>query len=181
MTAIFGPQMTPVLSGAIVYEWTQEANNYGIITYPDNAIQNNVPVPIGSPIPMQPEFNNLKAVWASVSPSSVAMSAYTPTATTMACPAVTAGWPIDPSGALPPSPTTIIPGSRTTFVFSTGPAVTASSPTASVVVGQSTTATFGAGNPGAHPSAANESAGNGASSAAGSSTSSANAGHGMNP
>lgn len=114
MTAIFGPQMTPTLSGAIAYEWVQEANNYGIIQYPDTTIQDGVTVPIGSPIPMQPEFDNLKSVWAAVSPSSTALSAYTPPTTTMVCPATTAGWSIDPSAALPPSPS----AAPTTFTFS---------------------------------------------------------------
>src|SRR4051794_2393718 len=77
MTAIFGPQMTPTLSGAIAYEWVQEANNYGIIQYPDTTIQDGVTVPIGSPVPMQPEFDNLKSVWATVSPSKAQLAAYT--------------------------------------------------------------------------------------------------------
>jgi len=145
MTAIFGPNMTPVLSGAIVYEWTQEANNYGIITYPDSTLQSNVAVPIGSPIPMQPEFDTLKSVWAACSPSSIALSAYTPSITTIACPATTVGWPVDPSAPLPPSPTTdIVPGSRTTYVFTTGPSVMASAPSGvSIVVGAATTETLG--------------------------------------
>lgn len=105
MQAIFGPQMSTILSGAIVYEWTQEANNYGVIQYPDTTIQDGVTVPIGSPVPLQPEFNNLKSQWATVSASSIKMSVYTPTATTMNCPAVTSGWPIDPNAPLPGTPT----------------------------------------------------------------------------
>lgn len=113
MTAIFGPQMTPILSGAIAYEWVQEANNYGIIQYPDTTIQDGVTVPIGSPVPMQPEFNNLKSVWATVSPSTALLAAYTPPTTTLACPATTVGWTIDPSAVLPPTPSS----APTTFTF----------------------------------------------------------------
>jgi 1,3-beta-glucanosyltransferase GAS1 len=105
MGAIYGPQMLPTLSGAIIYEWTQEANDFGIIQYPDTTTQDGVTVPVGSPVPMQPEFNNLKSQWATCSPSSIQMSAYTPTATAIACPAVTSGWSVDPNAPLPASPT----------------------------------------------------------------------------
>lgn len=105
--------MTPILSGAIAYEWVQEANNYGIIQYPDTTIQDGVTVPIGSPVPMQPEFDNLKSVWATVSPSKALLAAYTPPTTTLACPATTVGWSIDPSAALPPTPSS----APTTFTF----------------------------------------------------------------
>lgn len=109
-------------------------------------MQSNVAVPIGSPIPMQPEFDTLKSVWAACSPSSIALAAYTPSITTIACPATTAGWPVDPSAPLPPSPTTdIVPGSRTTYVFTTGPSVTASAPGVSIVVGAATTETLSDG------------------------------------
>src|SRR5271163_618770 len=104
MGVIFGPEMTPILSGAIIYEWTQEANDYGIISYPDNAIQENVEVPVGVPTPLQPEFDNLKSVWAAVSPSSISEVQYSFTTVVMACPEVTAGWTIDGNAALPPSP-----------------------------------------------------------------------------
>lgn len=31
--AIFGPEMSDTFSGAIIYEWIQELNNYGLISY----------------------------------------------------------------------------------------------------------------------------------------------------
>ena len=105
--------MTPTLSGAIAYEWVQEANNYGIIQYPDTTIQDGITVPIGSPVPMQPEFDNLKSVWAAASPSSTLLAAYTPPTTTLACPATTSGWSIDPSAVLPPTPSS----ATATFTF----------------------------------------------------------------
>ena len=32
-TAIFGPNMLSTWSGAIIYEWIQELNNYGLVSY----------------------------------------------------------------------------------------------------------------------------------------------------
>jgi len=32
-SAIFGPEMVDTWSGAIIYEWIQETNNYGLISY----------------------------------------------------------------------------------------------------------------------------------------------------
>jgi 1,3-beta-glucanosyltransferase GAS1 len=106
MAAIFGPDMTPVLSGAFVYEWMQEANDYGIITYPDFTTQDGLNVSVGSPVPMQPEFGNLQSQWAAATPSSISEAAYTPTATTMVCPGTTVGtWDIVGNAALPDTPT----------------------------------------------------------------------------
>jgi 1,3-beta-glucanosyltransferase GAS1 len=31
--AIFGPEMSGTWSGAIIYEWIQELNNYGLVSY----------------------------------------------------------------------------------------------------------------------------------------------------
>ena len=72
LAAVYGPEMTPILSGSIIYEWTQEANDYGIIQYPDTCIQDGITVPVGIPVPLQPEFDNLKSAWAAASPSSIA-------------------------------------------------------------------------------------------------------------
>jgi len=168
--------MTTVLSGAFIYEWTQEVNDYGLIQYPDNAVQNGVQVPIGSPIPLQPEFNNLMSVWASCSPSSIAMSAYTPSVTSIACPATTAGWPVNPTAALPPDPTSIVPGSPTTFQFGSVSSTLPGHPTASIVVGSSTTQTFGGSQAtGVSPPESNESGVKSGSS----NTASPSATHGM--
>ena len=96
--------MAPILSGVIMYEWTQETNDYGIITYPDNTIQDGVEVPCGSPVPMQPEFGNLQSQYAAASPSSIALSAYSVTTAVFSCPATTPGvWTIDGNAALPPA------------------------------------------------------------------------------
>ena len=105
MTAIYGPQMNGVLSGAIVYEWIEEANDYGIIKYPDFTFQDGLNVSVGSPIPLQPEFGNLKSQWAAVNPTGVAKSTYTPSNSAPKCPATTAGiWDISGTLALPDTP-----------------------------------------------------------------------------
>lgn len=116
--SIYGPNMAPVLSGVIIYEWTQEANNYGIVEYPDTTIQSGDVVPVGMPMPMQPEFDNLKSQWAAVSPVSVSAADYNPTTTIMACPAVTLGvWTIDGNAKLPPQPGTLSPPPASSYSY----------------------------------------------------------------
>lgn len=52
----------------------------------------------GTPTPVAPDFSNLKARWATITPSSVAMSAYSAVSVTPRhCPSSTAGgWEADP-------------------------------------------------------------------------------------
>ena len=105
MTAIFGPDMDSVLSGTIVYEWTQEPNDYGIIEYPDTTFQDGLNVSVGSPVPLQPEFGNLQSQWAAASPTGVSLNDYTPTNSAPGCPATTSGiWDISGNLALPDTP-----------------------------------------------------------------------------
>ncbi|KAI9711693.1 MAG: hypothetical protein M1828_001804 [Chrysothrix sp. TS-e1954] len=106
--AIFGPQMDPYWSGAIIYEWIEEANNFGLITYGDdtNALQSPAAtiqvIRSGSPTPMTPDFSVLKSVWAQVSPSSVASSAYSPSLTAPPCPGFTPNiWEVNGDVSLP--------------------------------------------------------------------------------
>lgn len=105
MAAIYGPDMDAVLSGTIVYEWTQEANDYGIIEYPDTTFQDGLNVSVGSPVPLQPEFGNLKSQWAAASPTIVSLTGYTPTNSAPQCPATTSGtWDISGNLPLPDTP-----------------------------------------------------------------------------
>lgn len=59
----------------------------------------------GTPTPISPDYSNLKAQWATLSPSGVKLSAYSASATAIsavACPSSTAsGWAVDPSAPLP--------------------------------------------------------------------------------
>lgn len=118
--SVYSSNMTSVLSGTIIYEWTEEVNNYGVITYPDTTLQDGVVVPVGSPIPISPDFQNLQAAWAGVSPTSIAMAEYTPTTSvgSCECPAITSGvWTIDGNAALPGVPGSLTPSSASSYTF----------------------------------------------------------------
>lgn len=110
-TAIFGPDMAPYWSGSIVYEWIQELNDYGLISYgpPVDPSAPNAPPDgfprSGNPIPVKPDFENLKKQWKGVNPEGVKKSEYTPTLSPVPCPKRTPGtWEVDPKAPLPPSP-----------------------------------------------------------------------------
>ncbi|KIW10649.1 hypothetical protein PV08_11613 [Exophiala spinifera] len=106
--AIFGPDMVDTWSGAIIYEWIQETNNYGLVTYgpPGGQDQGSVVVDgftrQGTPTPVQPDFSNLASQWSTLNPTGIKSAAYTPSTTAPLCPSSTAGeWTIDPSSPLP--------------------------------------------------------------------------------
>ncbi|KAF3090393.1 hypothetical protein TWF102_009351 [Orbilia oligospora] len=103
--AIFGPEMRDVWSGAIIYEWIQEDNNYGLVDYgradPKTAIGGDTWARGGKPTPL-PDFTVLKSVWSSVTPSGISKDKYTSTNGPISCPASTSGiWNVDPTSALP--------------------------------------------------------------------------------
>ncbi|KAJ5574108.1 Glycoside hydrolase superfamily [Penicillium hispanicum] len=111
--AIFGSEMSGTWSGAIIYEWIEETNDYGLISYGPsvaNAAATNTLVQDGwtrqgTPTPISPDFDNLKSHWATLSPTGVALSAYKESASRisgMECPASTSGgWAVDPNSPLP--------------------------------------------------------------------------------
>ncbi|EFR04589.1 1,3-beta-glucanosyltransferase gel3 [Nannizzia gypsea CBS 118893] len=90
--AIYGPQMTGVWSGGIVYMYFQEQNNYGLVDVS------------GSGIKKLPDFTAFANQMAKVSPKGPKMAAYTPVNTENApCPTVSSGvWEASPK--LPPTP-----------------------------------------------------------------------------
>ncbi|KAK0706534.1 Glucanosyltransferase-domain-containing protein [Lasiosphaeria miniovina] len=108
--AIFGKEMSSDWSGAIIYEWIEEANHYGLISYgppvAPTATGSNIRGGFsraGTPTPVSPDFNNLKSQWAKITPSGVAQSDYSPSlVSTRACPASTQdGWLVNGNVALP--------------------------------------------------------------------------------
>ena len=111
MDSILGPNMDDVFSGAIVYEWIEETNDYGLISYGPtvNDMSNTAAldgyIRTGTPMPVSPDYSNLKSHWATLHPTGVALSAYSASAsslTPIACPSSTVnGWIVDPTQTLP--------------------------------------------------------------------------------
>ena len=102
--------MNDLWSGAIIYEWIEETNDYGLISYGSTVAATVVASGIqagisrtGTPTPVAPDFTNLQSQWMTLTPSGVASSAYNPsTLTPPACPSSTAGgWLVDGDVKLP--------------------------------------------------------------------------------
>ena len=108
--SVLGPDMDNSWSGAIVYEWIQEANDYGLISYGPTTNSDN-PTALdgfprsGTPSPVTPDYSNLKSHWATLIPTGVSLSAYTVQASSLkpiACPSSTPnGWIVNPTASLP--------------------------------------------------------------------------------
>ena len=86
---IFGPNMIDTWSGSIIYEWVQEANMYGLVTYPNGKIYS------GAPIPIQPDYDNIKNEWSQISPAGVKEADYKPSLSAPACPLASGGWKVN--------------------------------------------------------------------------------------
>ncbi|KAI8634450.1 Glucanosyltransferase-domain-containing protein [Xylariaceae sp. FL1651] len=108
--AIFGPEMVNDWSGAIIYEWLEEANHYGLISYgpavdPTATGRNIVGgfTRAGTPTPVSPDFNNLSKQWAMITPTGVARSNYdAKSVSTRECPTSTpSGWLVNGNVAVP--------------------------------------------------------------------------------
>ena len=112
MDAIFSEPMIDDWSGAIVYEWIYEQNQYGIISYGPGPVDQTITTGDvfdgftrkGTPTPRQPDFDNLKTRWASITPKGTPKSEYDPSrvVSTRECPKATAGgWEVDGNVRLP--------------------------------------------------------------------------------
>ncbi|KAK0704691.1 Glucanosyltransferase-domain-containing protein [Lasiosphaeris hirsuta] len=108
--AVFGDKMVNDWSGSIIYEWIEEANEYGLISYGPKPDATATGADIkggfsraGTPTPVSPDFENLKAQWAKATPTGVASANYkADSVSTRACPASTeGGWLVDGNVALP--------------------------------------------------------------------------------
>lgn len=108
--AIFGPEMVSDWSGAMIYEWIEEANHYGLISYGPK-VDPTVTGPNidggftrkGEPTPVTPDFDNLKKQWAKITPTGISRSDYDPKhVSTRVCPSATGGgWLVDGNVPLP--------------------------------------------------------------------------------
>lgn len=107
--AIFGEKMVDTWSGAIIYEWIQETNMYGLVSYDldggsataaggDDAQYGRS----GTPKPISPDFENLSKHWATLSPTGIRADDYKPSLTPPPCPNFTSGaWEVSPTAQLP--------------------------------------------------------------------------------
>lgn len=127
--AIFGPDMVNDWSGAMIYEWIEEANNYGLISYGPEVAATATGTNVdggytrkGTPSPVLPDFTNLQSQWAAITPTGVASSNYNPTSvSTRDCPTSTAnGWLIDGNVALPSLGATMTAASYSQVPTATG-------------------------------------------------------------
>lgn len=89
--ALYGPNMTDVWSGGIVYMYYEEANNYGLVSIEANG-----------DVKTLDDFNNYSKEIHSISPTSANTKTYTPSNTSLACPATNVYWKA--STNLPPTP-----------------------------------------------------------------------------
>ncbi|OCK75724.1 glycoside hydrolase family 72 protein [Lepidopterella palustris CBS 459.81] len=106
--AIFGDKMTPYWSGAIIYEWIEEENDYGLVSYGQKVDPTASGAPpdgytrSGTPTPVSPDFSYLSNQWKTLTPSGVMEANYNPTLTPPPCPAYTSGvWEVNGGVALP--------------------------------------------------------------------------------
>ena len=130
-SAILGPEMNDIWSGTMVYEWIEEANNYGIISYGPKLEPTATGANIedgftrkGQPTPVVPDYPNLKSQWATLNPTGVARTAYKPSLSAPACPSSTAGgWLVNGDVPLPTIGEAITTGASGTKIQAT-PTVT---------------------------------------------------------
>ncbi|KAF2119328.1 Glucanosyltransferase-domain-containing protein [Lophiotrema nucula] len=106
--AIFGDDMNKVWSGAIIYEWIEETNDYGLIQYGEKVDPAASGAPpdgytrSGTPTPINPDFSNLSNHWKTLNPTGIKASAYNPTLTPPPCPGYTSDvWEVNGGVALP--------------------------------------------------------------------------------
>ncbi|KAK5126131.1 hypothetical protein LTR85_011486 [Meristemomyces frigidus] len=178
-SAIFGNEMSGTWSGAIIYEWIEETNNYGLISYGPSAAATATGTGVvagytrtGTPTPISPDFENLSSQWATLSPSGVSMAAYSPSNTPPACPSYTSGvWEISGNVALPTIGQAVSVHSST--ATATGSSSRASGSSSGALVAQSTGSSSGTATSAGSSSAASSA---GAASSASSTASSGSIG-----
>ena len=131
-SAILGPDMNEYWSGAIIYEWIQEQNNYGLISYGPKVDPTAPGAPpdgftrSGTPTPVSPDFQNLQSQWQTLNPTGIKEADYSPTLTPPPCPAYTSGvWEVN-GDVPPPSVGQVLDRSSITAGTSANPSASAS-------------------------------------------------------
>ncbi len=138
--SIFGSDMANTWSGAIIYEWIEEANDYGLISYgatvdPTGAAATTALDGFprsGTPSPVLPDYTNLQSQWSTLTPTGVKLSAYKASTRQLsppACPTSTAsGWMVNGNAKLPSLGQTLDVAATAS---STGSPTTSATPSAS--------------------------------------------------
>lgn len=88
--ALYGPDMTKVFSGGIVYEWFMEENDYGLVSID------------GSKVSPYPDFTSLQSQLKTINPTTTKRADYTPTNKPLACPTEDSSW-LAKASPLPPA------------------------------------------------------------------------------
>ena len=152
--SIFGSDMANTWSGAIIYEWIEEANNYGLISYgPKVAATNTAALDgysrSGTPSPVSPDYTNLQNHWSTLSPTGVKLAAYTASTNKLsppACPTSTAdGWVVNGNAKLPNLGQTLEPAATASSTGSPTASASASATGGGTVTGGKEVAGMGLG------------------------------------
>ena len=111
--SIFGKDMADTWSGAIIYEWIEEANDYGLVSYGPTVNPTGAAATTaldgyprsGTPSPVLPDYTNLQNQWSTLTPTGAKLSAYAASTGKLsppACPTSTAsGWIVNGNAKLP--------------------------------------------------------------------------------
>jgi hypothetical protein len=89
--AVYGPEMTEVWSGGVVYEWTQENNRYGLVKIDSNGEAE-----------ILPDYTNLLSEMEDINPKGVHMDSFKEAKEKSVCPPNGSNWKA--SATLPPTP-----------------------------------------------------------------------------
>ncbi|KAF2652384.1 glycoside hydrolase family 72 protein [Lophiostoma macrostomum CBS 122681] len=145
-SAIFG-EMASVYNGAIIYEWIEETNDYGLITYGEKVDPAASGAPpdgytrSGTPTPKNPDFTNLSNQWKTLTASSIKEADYKPSISAPACPSYQSAsgsqWQVSGNVALPTVGQTYNAqqATQTGGGNNAGPTGTAANPSASATKG----------------------------------------------
>ncbi|RKP36091.1 Glucanosyltransferase-domain-containing protein [Dimargaris cristalligena] len=90
VASIYGPDMQDIMSGGVVYEYSEESNEYGLVEIKD-----------GKDTPNQ-DYANFKKAISAVEPKGTTMSSYKADDKTLKCPSSSSSWTA--SEKLPPTP-----------------------------------------------------------------------------